>query len=162
LVASSGFVERQKLGEITTSHFDKTFGINARGLLFTVQKALPLIRDGGSIALFPRSWPSRASRRIAPTVRARRLSAPSFAHGLRNSRTAASVSTRLVPGPSTRRSSIRRRPRRKVRMRSGRSSRRPLLSAASGALRNWPPPSCSWLRTTAATWRAPISWSMAA
>src|SRR5262249_52914126 len=31
------------------SHFDKTFGINARGLLFTVQKALPLIRDGGSI-----------------------------------------------------------------------------------------------------------------
>src|SRR5215472_3473120 len=48
LVASSGFVEHQKLGEITTSHFDKTFGINARGLLF-LQKALPLIRDGGSI-----------------------------------------------------------------------------------------------------------------
>src|SRR5215813_14442846 len=46
LVASSGFVEHQKLGEITTSHFDK---LNARGLLFTVQKALPLIRDGGSI-----------------------------------------------------------------------------------------------------------------
>ena len=42
---------QQKLGEITTSHFDKTFGINARGLLFTVQKALPLIRDGGSIIL---------------------------------------------------------------------------------------------------------------
>ena len=50
LVASSGFVEHQKLGEITTSHFDKTFGINARGLLF-LQKALPLIRDGGSIVL---------------------------------------------------------------------------------------------------------------
>src|SRR5215831_10003045 len=48
LVVSSGFVEHQKLGEITTSHFDKTFGINARGLLF-LQKALPLIRDGGSI-----------------------------------------------------------------------------------------------------------------
>jgi NAD(P)-dependent dehydrogenase (short-subunit alcohol dehydrogenase family) len=51
LVANSGFVEHQVLGEITTSHFDKTFGINARGLLFTVQKALPLIRDGGSIIL---------------------------------------------------------------------------------------------------------------
>jgi NAD(P)-dependent dehydrogenase (short-subunit alcohol dehydrogenase family) len=51
LVANSGFVEHQKLGEITTSHYDKTFGINARGLLFTVQKALPLIRDGGSIIL---------------------------------------------------------------------------------------------------------------
>src|SRR5262249_27535521 len=51
LVASSGFVEHQKLGEITTSHYDKTFRINARGLLFTVQKALPLIREGGSIIL---------------------------------------------------------------------------------------------------------------
>ena len=51
LVANSGFVEHQKLGEITTSHYDKTFGINARGLLFTVQKALPLIREGGSIIL---------------------------------------------------------------------------------------------------------------
>lgn len=51
LVANSGFVEHQKLGEITADHFDKTFGINARGLLFTVQKALPLFRDGGSIIL---------------------------------------------------------------------------------------------------------------
>jgi len=51
LVANSGFVEHQRLGEITTDHFDKTFGINARGLLFTVQKAMPLITDGGSIVL---------------------------------------------------------------------------------------------------------------
>jgi NAD(P)-dependent dehydrogenase (short-subunit alcohol dehydrogenase family) len=51
LVASSGFVEHRKLGEITAEHFDKTFGINARGLLFTVQKAIPLIRNGGSIVL---------------------------------------------------------------------------------------------------------------
>lgn len=51
LMAGAGFVEHQKLGEITTAHYDKTFGINARGLLFTVQKALPLIRDGGSIIL---------------------------------------------------------------------------------------------------------------
>jgi NAD(P)-dependent dehydrogenase (short-subunit alcohol dehydrogenase family) len=38
-------------GEITAEHFDKTFGINGKGLLFTVQKALPLIRDGGSVIL---------------------------------------------------------------------------------------------------------------
>jgi NAD(P)-dependent dehydrogenase (short-subunit alcohol dehydrogenase family) len=44
-------VELLATGRITTSNFDKTFGINARGLLFTVQKALPLIRDGGSIIL---------------------------------------------------------------------------------------------------------------
>jgi NAD(P)-dependent dehydrogenase (short-subunit alcohol dehydrogenase family) len=51
LVANAGFLEERKLGEITADHFDKTFGINARGTLYTVQKALPLIRDGGSIIL---------------------------------------------------------------------------------------------------------------
>lgn len=51
LFANAGFVEHQRLGEITEAHFDKTFDLNARGLLFTVQKALPLIRDGGSIIL---------------------------------------------------------------------------------------------------------------
>jgi len=39
------------LGAITEEHFDKTFGVNVKGLLFTVQKALPLFRDGGSIIL---------------------------------------------------------------------------------------------------------------
>jgi len=37
------------LGDITEDHFDATFGLNTRGTLFTVQKALPLISDGGSI-----------------------------------------------------------------------------------------------------------------
>jgi hypothetical protein len=32
---------------ITEAHFDKTFGINVKGLLFTVQKALPLFQDCG-------------------------------------------------------------------------------------------------------------------
>jgi NAD(P)-dependent dehydrogenase (short-subunit alcohol dehydrogenase family) len=35
----------------TPEHFDKTFNINARGAFFTVQKALPLMTDGGSIVL---------------------------------------------------------------------------------------------------------------
>lgn len=39
------------LGEITESHFDKYFGINVKGTLFTVQKALPLMTGGGSIVL---------------------------------------------------------------------------------------------------------------
>jgi len=51
LMAGAGFVEHQRLGEITEAHYDKTFNLNARGLLFTVQKALPLIRNGGSIIL---------------------------------------------------------------------------------------------------------------
>jgi NAD(P)-dependent dehydrogenase (short-subunit alcohol dehydrogenase family) len=49
LYASAGMGEAAPLGEITEELFDKTFGLNARGTLFTVQKALPLFNDGGSI-----------------------------------------------------------------------------------------------------------------
>ena len=49
LWASAGMGEQGKLGEITEEHYDKLFGLNARGTLFTVQKALPLFNDGGSI-----------------------------------------------------------------------------------------------------------------
>src|SRR5215212_6325277 len=54
LFANAGVGELVPLGEITEAHFDKTFGINVKGLLFTVQKALPLFQDddsGGSIIL---------------------------------------------------------------------------------------------------------------
>lgn len=51
IVASAGFVEHQPIAAATPEHFDKTFGINARGTYFTVAKALPLLRDGGSIVL---------------------------------------------------------------------------------------------------------------
>lgn len=51
LFANAGVGELVPLGPITEAHFDKTFGINVKGLLFTVQKALPLIQDGGSIIL---------------------------------------------------------------------------------------------------------------
>ncbi len=49
LYASAGMGEAVPLGEITEQHFDATFNLNARGTLFTVQKALPLFNDGGSI-----------------------------------------------------------------------------------------------------------------
>ncbi|GAA1591162.1 MULTISPECIES: SDR family NAD(P)-dependent oxidoreductase [Kribbella] len=49
LWASAGTGAQGRLGEITEQHFDTTFGLNARGTLFTVQKALPLFNDGGSI-----------------------------------------------------------------------------------------------------------------
>jgi NAD(P)-dependent dehydrogenase (short-subunit alcohol dehydrogenase family) len=39
------------IGSITEASFDKTFNVNVRGTLFTVQKALPLMRDGGSIIM---------------------------------------------------------------------------------------------------------------
>ncbi len=49
LWASAGTGEQGKLGEITEEHFDAAFSLNARGTFFTVQKALPLLNDGGSI-----------------------------------------------------------------------------------------------------------------
>jgi NAD(P)-dependent dehydrogenase (short-subunit alcohol dehydrogenase family) len=51
LFANAGVGELVPLEAITEAHFDKTFGINVKGLLFTVQKALPLFQDGGSIIL---------------------------------------------------------------------------------------------------------------
>src|SRR6202171_3937862 len=51
LYASAGTGEAVPLGEITEQHFDATFGLNTRGTLFTVQKALPLFNDGGSIIM---------------------------------------------------------------------------------------------------------------
>jgi NAD(P)-dependent dehydrogenase (short-subunit alcohol dehydrogenase family) len=51
LFANVGWGEFVPLGSITEEHFDKTFDTNVKGLLFTVQKALPLLRDGSSIVL---------------------------------------------------------------------------------------------------------------
>jgi len=51
LFASAGRGELAKIGEVTEQHFDQTFDLNVRGTLFTVQKALPLFADGGSIFL---------------------------------------------------------------------------------------------------------------
>ncbi len=51
LFANAGSAELAPLGAITEEHFDRIFGVNVKGLLFSVQKALPLFRDGGSIIL---------------------------------------------------------------------------------------------------------------
>lgn len=51
LFASAGVGEMAPIGSMTEAHFDKTFGVNVRGTVFTVQKALPLFSDGGSIIM---------------------------------------------------------------------------------------------------------------
>jgi len=51
LFASAGQGEFATLEQVTEEHFDKTFDLNVRGTLFTVQKALPLIPAGGAIVL---------------------------------------------------------------------------------------------------------------
>ncbi len=49
--ASAGHGGRTPLGEITEEQFDSKFSLNTRGTLFTVQKALPMMRNGGSIIM---------------------------------------------------------------------------------------------------------------
>lgn len=51
LFANAGGGDMQPLGAITEEHFDRIFGTNVRGVLFTVQKALPLLSNGASIIL---------------------------------------------------------------------------------------------------------------
>lgn len=51
LFANAGLGELVPLGQITEAHFDNTFGVNVKGTLFTVQKALPLMPDGASIVI---------------------------------------------------------------------------------------------------------------
>ena len=51
LFANAGGGTVAPLATATESHFDKIFDVNVKGLFFTVQKALPLFKDGGSIIL---------------------------------------------------------------------------------------------------------------
>ncbi|ACI52080.1 short-chain dehydrogenase/reductase SDR [Gluconacetobacter diazotrophicus PA1 5] len=49
--ANAGLGEMVPLGAITEDHYDRIFDINVKGVVFTVQKALPLMPDGGAIVL---------------------------------------------------------------------------------------------------------------
>ncbi|PSL29122.1 SDR family NAD(P)-dependent oxidoreductase [Chitinophaga ginsengisoli] len=51
VVANAAFVEAVPTAAVTPAHFDKTFDTNAKGSFFTVQKALPILVDGGAIVV---------------------------------------------------------------------------------------------------------------
>jgi len=51
LVTSSGLSEPAAIHAITEDHFDRTFDLNVRAMVFTVQKSLPLMREGSAIVL---------------------------------------------------------------------------------------------------------------
>src|SRR5471032_3680252 len=51
LFANAGAGTIAPLAVASEAHFDKTFDVNVKGMFFTVQKALPLFKDGGSIIL---------------------------------------------------------------------------------------------------------------
>ncbi|MDP2697042.1 SDR family NAD(P)-dependent oxidoreductase [Thalassospira sp.] len=49
--ANAGVSESAPIGSIEEDHFDRVFNINVKGMVFTVQKALPLMSDGGAVVL---------------------------------------------------------------------------------------------------------------
>ena len=51
LFANAGTGDFARLGEITPEHYDQIFDVNVKGTVFSVQKALPLMSEGGSIIL---------------------------------------------------------------------------------------------------------------
>jgi NAD(P)-dependent dehydrogenase (short-subunit alcohol dehydrogenase family) len=79
LFANAGVGELVPLGEITEAHFDKTFGINVKGLLFSVQKALPLFQDGGGSIILNASIASSKGAEALSVYNATKAAIRSFA-----------------------------------------------------------------------------------
>ena len=61
-------IEFAPLGEISEKHFDKIFDMDVKGLLFTVQKALPIFQDGGSIIWMASIGASKGSADLSITM----------------------------------------------------------------------------------------------
>lgn len=80
LFVNAGAASFSPLGSITEEHFDQIFGINVKGLLFTVQKALPLIPNGGSIILNA-SIESKRGQAALSVYSATKAAVRSFARG---------------------------------------------------------------------------------
>ena len=100
--ANAGVAEFASLDKITEEHFDQLFNINVKGTLFTVQKALPLLNDGGSIILAGSVASVKGTPPSGSTARRRLLSVPLSEPGPRNSKTVVFVPTLLARGPPTR------------------------------------------------------------
>ena len=54
--ANAGIAELAPLAQVTEDHLDRILGVNVKGTLFTVQKALPLLNDGASVILSSSIW----------------------------------------------------------------------------------------------------------
>ena len=84
IFANAGVGEFVPIDQVTEAHYDKLFDTNVKGLVFTVQKALPLVPNGGSIILnasiasikgtpafggmLPRKWRCGRSPVPGPTI----------------------------------------------------------------------------------------------
>ena len=157
--ANAGAGEFVPFGQVTEAHFDKLFDINVKGLLFTVQKALPLMPDGASVILngsIAGYLGSPAFGVYSATKAAVRSFARSWTTDLKDRKIRVNT---LSPGPIDTPSSTPS-PRRRTRWSSSSPGSPPRCRWAGwGGPRRSPPWPCSWPPTTAPTARPPSSWS---
>ncbi|MBR1171161.1 MULTISPECIES: SDR family NAD(P)-dependent oxidoreductase [Bradyrhizobium] len=100
LFANAGTGAFAPLGQITVEHYDQIFDVNVKGLVFTVQKALPLMRRGSSIILTGSSTGVMGTPQFSiysATKAAIRNLARSWAQDLRGTGIRVNV---LSPGPT--------------------------------------------------------------
>lgn len=98
--ANAGTGSVLPLGEITAEHIDETFDTNVKGTVFTVQKALPLMGEGGSIILTGSSAGTTGGRAFgiySASKAAVRNLAKSWAEDLKGTGIRVNV---LSPGPT--------------------------------------------------------------
>jgi NAD(P)-dependent dehydrogenase (short-subunit alcohol dehydrogenase family) len=99
IVSSAGFIEPVTLEHVTPEHFDKTFAVNTRGTFFLAQKALGLLRDGGSIVLIS-STAHRSGVPVFTTYAASKAAMRSFARTWAADLTQRNIRVNVVsPGP---------------------------------------------------------------
>jgi NAD(P)-dependent dehydrogenase (short-subunit alcohol dehydrogenase family) len=99
LFANAGVGELVHLTEVTEAHFDKIFDINVRGVLFTVQKALPLLRDGASVILTGSVAGSKGFERFG-VYNASKAAVRSFARSWTSDLKARKIRVNVIsPGP---------------------------------------------------------------
>jgi NAD(P)-dependent dehydrogenase (short-subunit alcohol dehydrogenase family) len=93
VVINAGISKYAPLEDISEDHFDRTFGLNVRSLVFAVQGATDQMQPGGTIVLIGSIAATSVPKDMASTVPQRLLSAPSPAPGPPNLLQKASVST---------------------------------------------------------------------
>jgi len=100
LFANAGGGSRATLEQVTEEHFDQTFDINVKAVLFTVQKALPLLSDGASVIL-PGSTAATSGDAAMGVYAASKAAVRSFARTWANELKARGIRVNAVaPGPT--------------------------------------------------------------
>lgn len=99
VVANAGIAENNVLGETSEAEFDKTFDINVKGLFFTVQTMLPLLKDAGAVVLTGSIVASKGFPNLS-LYNASKAAVRSFARSWSNDLRARKIRVNVVsPGP---------------------------------------------------------------